>query len=204
MRYSGECAHVRAQLQEFQGRSEHLIGIGHLFCADHPFACQGSRRRDILIDHGVASSPAIVLVSHLFSELVLQPVGRPRLPFRDVHDQRTLQREESPAIRLVARFHPIVPGPPGIHFRKSFVKQLCLGELEIKANPVHLLLEFWAFLRAVVEILHVSEPADFKHGERQPRHDVVATALFEFRSEIGSPVAALKFHAVHEESSQML
>ena len=204
MRYAGECTHVRAQLQEFQRCREHLVGICHLFSAHDPFASQGSRRRDIFINHRVSSSPAVILVSHLFPELVLQPVGRPRLPFRDVHDQRTLQREESSAIRLVAGFHPIVSRPFGICFRKSFVEQFGLGELEIEANPVHLLLEFRAFLRAVVEILHVSEPADFEHGERQPRQDVVATAVLEFRCEIGSPVTAFKFHAVHEESSQML
>ena len=74
---TGENAHIRTQFQEFECCIEYLVGIGHLFAADNPFAGQVSRRRDKFVDHRIATSATVILVAHLFTQLVLEPVGRP-------------------------------------------------------------------------------------------------------------------------------
>ena len=83
------------------------------------------------------------------------------------------------------------------------MKQLGLGELEIEAHPVHLLLELFALFGAIFEILHIAKPSDLKHGERQPWNHIVSPPGLEFTREVRGPVIALELHTVDKHRPDM-
>ena len=158
---------------------------------------------DIFVDHRIAAAPSVILVTHLLADAVAQPVGGPRLPFRDVAVQRGFQREETTPVGLLAGLDAFLPAPFLEDRHEAFVQQFRLGELEVEAHAVHLLLELRAFLGPVLEVRDVAQPADFEHREREPGHEVIAAPLLEFLREVARPVVAFQLHAVHEQGADV-
>ena len=146
MGYAGDRAHVGADLQELKTGREHLVGVGHLLGADKTLAGKVGRRRDIFVNHRVGASAAVVLVAHLLTDPVLEPVGRPGLPFRNVLAKGRLLDEEAVAIGLGAGFHTFLPAPGEERVHVPLVEQLGLREFEVETHTVHLVLELIAFL----------------------------------------------------------
>ena len=146
MGYAGDRAHVGADLQELKTGREHLVGVGHLLGADKTLAGKVGRRRDIFVNHRVGASAAVVLVAHLLTDPVLEPVGRPGLPFRNVLAKGRLLDEEAVAIGLGAGFHTLLPAPGEERVHVPLVEQLGLREFKVETHTVHLVLELIAFL----------------------------------------------------------
>ena len=146
MGYAGDRAHVGADLQELKAGREHLVGVGHLLGADKTLAGKVGRRRDIFVNHRVGASAAVVLVAHLLTDPVLEPVGRPGLPFRNVLAKGRLLDEEAVAIGLGAGFHTLLPAPGEERVHVPLVEQLGLREFKVETHTVHLVLELIAFL----------------------------------------------------------
>ena len=146
MGYAGDRAHVGANLQELKTGREHLVGVGHLLGADKTLAGKVGRRRDIFVNHRVGASAAVVLVAHLLTDSVLEPVGRPGLPFRNVLAKGRLLDEEAVAIGLGAGFHTLLPAPGEERVHVPLVEQLGLREFKVETHTVHLVLEVIAFL----------------------------------------------------------
>ena len=77
---------------------------------------------------------------------MLEPVGRPGLPFRNVLAKGRLLDEEAVAIGLGAGFHTLLLAPSEECVHIPLVEELGLCELEIETYTVHLVLELIAFL----------------------------------------------------------
>ena len=201
---AGDAAHVGADFQQFQRSGEYLVGVCHLLATHETLSGKMRCGGDILVYHSIGSSAAVVLVAHLLANAVTQPVGGPGLSFGNVQAHRGLFYEESAAVALRAGLDPFLAGPLLIHPEETFVQEFSLGEFEIEADAVDLLLELFSLLATVVEVEHVAKTPDLEHGERQPRHDVIPSAGFELLGEVACPVCAFELHAVHEECAEML
>ena len=75
---------VATDLELLKCHVEHRVGVGHLFATDDAVAGEVGSRRHELVDHGVGAATTIVVLRHLLTRLVAQPVGGPRLAFGDV------------------------------------------------------------------------------------------------------------------------
>ena len=58
------------------------------------------RRRNVFVDHRVATAAAVVFISHLLAHFVPQPVGGPGFSLGNVVTQGTLKREEAASVSL--------------------------------------------------------------------------------------------------------
>ena len=195
---------VAADLEELRRCVENAVGVGHLLGADQPFAGKVCRRSDVFVNHRVGTPGTILFVAHLFTDAVLEPVGRPRLSFGNVVVHAALQWEESTAISLCTRFHAQLAAPVGVRNRKSIAEHLGLGQLNVVPHAVDHLFEFGSHLDPVVIIENVTHSSGLEHRILEVGHDVISTAFLELSSKITAPVGTLKLHRVGEQGTNVL
>ena len=93
--------------------------------------------RDVLVDHGIAAAATVVLVAHLLTDHMAQPVGGPGLPFGNIQAHGSLFDKEAASIALGTGFHALFAGPLLINLEEAFLKQFGFGEFEIIAGAFH-------------------------------------------------------------------
>ena len=106
-----EGRHVGAYLDKFERGVEDEIRIGHLLTAHEALAGKVGCRRDILVYHRISAATAVVLVAHLFTQTVAQPVGSPRLAFGNVVGEGCLEWEEASSVSLGTRLDALFLAP---------------------------------------------------------------------------------------------
>ena len=72
-----EGRHVGAYLDKFERSIEDEVSIGHLLTTYETLAGKMGCRGHILVYHRISAATAVVLVAHLFTQTVAQPVGSP-------------------------------------------------------------------------------------------------------------------------------
>ena len=189
---------VGSQLQKLQGSTEDQIGIGHIFSADCPPSCKMTCRRDILIDHRISSASPVILRSHLFAQFVFEPVGRPRLPFRDITMERTVQRMHPSAIGLDPRKYAQRPTPLLIRDKKAFIQQFCLCPTKIVTNPFHPITNLIGHLHAIMGINYVTHATGLEHSQRQHWDRIIPPPTNKLVAHIVTPVGTLQFETIHK------
>ena len=155
-------------------------------------------RGNVFVDHGVRASATVVCIPHLFTDAVPEPVGSPGFTLGNVVVQGRIQWPEAASVSLGPGLYSPFPAPLVESHGVAFVHEFHPRDLEIVPGPLDKVLELLSFASAELVVADISEPAHLEHDEWEPGHDVVAPALEELLSKIGSPVAAFEFHVVHE------
>ena len=195
---------VGAQLQEFERRSEDEVGVGHILGADRAAAGEMASRRHVFVDHRVAPSAAVILVTHLLAEAVLEPVGRPRLPFGNIAVQAATQRMDAAPVSLYAREHAQRTAPFAVRYEETFVDQFGLRAAKVVAHTVDPPAHRIAHLHAVTVVDHIPHAAGLVHRQRQQFHRVVPPAADEFFAHIVAPIGAFQFEPVDEKRADVV
>ena len=201
---TGKGRHVGAYLQKLERGVEHQVGVGHLLATHKTLACLMGGRRHIFVYHRIPPSLAVVRVGHLFAQPMAEPVCGPRFSFGNIAVEGRLLDEESTAIRLLARFHTLLLAPGGVDMGIALHEQFRFRKFKVITHTVHLVLEGVSFLRAEIVVGNLAQTSHLKHGEGQPRHDVIAPAFAELFPEVGSPVGTFQLHTVYKEGTQVL
>ena len=153
---------IAPDFQLVKAHVEHGVGVGHFLAADGAVACEMCCRRNELVDHGVGTTTAIISLRHLLARLVAQPVGGPRLAFRDVVAHGVLQGVESPTVGLGTGLHTELVAPVKVGVGEALLHQLGLEVLKIVAGALDLFLKVFCHgdYRIVVEC--ATHRADFE------------------------------------------